>query len=116
MTPSERIDYLVNILAGNNAQTFADRTGIAKSKLSDLRHKSDGIKHATYYGRILAAYPQVNREWLYYGEGRPLTEYTIYDYAEENKRLWELVGTMRDTIKHQERMIEKLANKLANKS
>jgi len=115
MTPNERIDYLVDVLAGGNAQTFAEKTGIFKSKVSDLRHKTEGIRHATYYNRILSAYPQVNRAWLYYGEGKPLTEYTMADYAEENKSLWELVQTLRKTIEQQGRVIDRLTAKVPKK-
>ena len=72
MTPSERIDTLVKMLEGNNAKVFADKTNIPPSSLCRVRR---GIgKPETYFDRIVKAYPQVRKQWLYSGIGEPLKE------------------------------------------
>lgn len=70
MTPSERIDYLILALASDNAKLFADKCGIHPSSLSKLR--SGKFHLPKFTGRILAAYPQVNEEWLLSGVGDPI--------------------------------------------
>lgn len=72
MTPSERIDTLVKMLEGNNAKAFAEKTSIPTASLSRVR-KGIG-RPETYFGRILSAYPNVRKQWLYSGTGEPLKE------------------------------------------
>lgn len=72
MTPSERIDHLVRMLEGNNARVFAEKTNIPPSSLCRVRK---GIGNPeTYFNRILAAYPQVRKQWLFSATGEPLKE------------------------------------------
>ena len=69
MNECERLNYLIMVLAGNNAKTFAERTGIRTDSLSRARK---GINHpSSYFERVLSAYPDVSREWLYDGVGNP---------------------------------------------
>ena len=70
MTEAERIDHLVKVVAGNNARQFAETAGIRPESLS--RARSGKNRPSTYFERILAAYPDVSREWLYEGVGEPL--------------------------------------------
>lgn len=70
MTEAERIDHLVKVVAGNNARRFAEKTGIRPESLSRARNGRN--RPSTYFERILAAYPDVSREWLYEGVGDPL--------------------------------------------
>ena len=72
MKENERIDLLVKILEGDNARAFATKTGIPPSSLCRVR-KGQG-KPASYFGRILDAYPEVRKVWLYTGNGEPLKE------------------------------------------
>jgi len=72
MKENERIDLLVKILEGDNAKAFATKTGIPPSSLCRVR-KGQG-KPASYFGRILDAYPDVRKGWLYTGDGEPLKE------------------------------------------
>lgn len=72
MKENERIDLLVKILEGDNAKAFATKAGIPPSSLCRVR-KGQG-KPASYFGRILDAYPEVRKTWLYTGDGEPLKE------------------------------------------
>lgn len=70
MNESQRIDYLIKLLAGNNARVFANMTGIRTDSLSRIRNGKG--KPSLYFEKILAAYPEVERDWLYYGKGEAL--------------------------------------------
>lgn len=70
MEERERLDYLIRVLEGNNARVFAEKTGIRTDCLSRARK---GINRpSSYFERVLKAYPDVSREWLYDGVGAPL--------------------------------------------
>lgn len=70
MTDAQRIDYLIKLLAGNNARVFANVTGIRTDSLSRIRNGKG--KPSLYFEKILTAYPEVERDWLYYGKGEAL--------------------------------------------
>lgn len=70
MTDSERVDYLIRVLSGNNARNFALKAGIRPDSLSRIRNGKG--TPAFYFERILAAFPDVEREWLYTGTGEPI--------------------------------------------
>lgn len=105
MTESERIDLLVKLLEGNNAKAFCVRAGIPEASLSRVR-KGKG-NPPSYYDRILTAYPQVNKKWLYSGAGEPLMErrekseilMKIDSLEKEVRRLADLIEKMMDATK-----------------
>lgn len=70
MNESQRIDYLIKLLAGNNARVFASVSGIRTDSLSRARNGKG--RPSLYFEKILSAYPEVEREWLYYGTGEVL--------------------------------------------
>ena len=70
MNDQERIDYLILALTANNAKEFARRVGIGTPTLSRLRHGERQLRN--YHAKILAAFPQVNEDWLLRGEGEPI--------------------------------------------
>lgn len=71
MTESERIDYLIKVLAGGNAAEFAERIGTTRSIVSRIRSPKYPNRITRYVDAIIRAYPAVNREWLLTGEGYP---------------------------------------------
>lgn len=72
MNESERLDYLIKVLCGNNARDFASKAGIRPDSLSRVRNGKG--TPSFYFERILAAFPDVEREWLYTGIGAPMRE------------------------------------------
>jgi len=72
MNEHQRIDSLIKILEGDNAKAFATKTGIPESSLCRLR-KGKG-RPASYFDKVLSAYPVVRKRWLYFGTGEPLKE------------------------------------------
>ena len=89
MNPSERIDYLVRYLAGNNAREFAKVTGIDPATVSKLR--KGGNPHY-YFARIAKVYPDVNADWLESGEGVPFK--SIGERSEISDRLARIEATL----------------------
>lgn len=70
MEISERIDYLVRELCHDNGKVFAERLGIQESSVSKWRHGAREPRYATLE-KILSEYPEVRREWLIDGKGKP---------------------------------------------
>ena len=103
MNEQERIEYLILALASDNARHFSRQTGIHPSSLSKI--KSGKFHLQKFTGRILAAYPQVNEEWLLYGTGDPIkkkpdeSEITARLAALEEK-LDEIIGLMRKAVEN----------------
>lgn len=104
MNESERLDYLIRVLEGNNARVFAERAGIRTDCLSRARK---GINRpSSYFERVLKAYPDVSREWLYNGVGAPLVStmekseilLKLESIERELRRLTEIVGEMRNGL------------------
>lgn len=103
MTPFERISHLVYVLEGGNAKSFADNCGINPSVLSRVRH-GKGVPE-TYYVRILNAYPEVRREWLYSGKGETLKQ-------EQNRnKVLSRIGQLEKEVNRLSALIEKLIEK-----
>lgn len=69
MTEPERLDYLIKVLCGNNARNFALKAGIRPDSLSRVRNGKG--TPSFYFERILGAFPDVERDWLYSGIGEP---------------------------------------------
>lgn len=100
MKDYERIDYLVKVLAGNNARKFAQKTGIRPDSLSRARK---GINRpSSYFERILSAYPDVSRDWLFNGTGEPL-------YSDREKSE---VMTKLDALEKEVRRLAKMVQSL----
>lgn len=70
MNESERLTYLVDRLEGGSAIRFATKVGIDPASLSRARNGKG--RPSAYFARIIAAYPDVRRDWLYTGAGLPL--------------------------------------------
>lgn len=105
MEEIERIDYLINSLSGGNAKNFALKAGIRPDSLSRTRHGKGNP--SSYFERILGAFPDVRREWLYFGVGEPLSSKVersevlerLIDLEREVKKLSSLIEEMAKTVK-----------------
>ena len=109
MTSSERVDYLIKTLEGNNAKRFAYKTGINTSSLCHLRKGRAHI--ANYVDRICQGYPQINREWLTTGvgdSGIDIRQKTAQEYEREIGRLNETIRVLIKEIKQNQAIIRKL--------
>jgi hypothetical protein len=70
MSEIDRINYLIDTLAGGNARRFAEACEIRPDCLSRIRN-GKGVP-SFYFPRIMHGYPDVQKDWLYTGEGKPL--------------------------------------------
>ena len=100
MTESERVDYLIKVLSGNNARNFASKAGIRPDSLSRARNGRGNPSF--YFERILRAFPDVSREWLYTGIGEPVKD----DESEILRRLTSLEGDVRRLREMVELLVE----------
>ena len=100
MTESERLDYLIKVLSGNNARNFATRTGIRPDSLSRARNGKG--TPSFYFERILGAFPDVSREWLYEGTGEPLV--SMKEKGEVIKR----IESLEREVRRLARLVEKI--------
>ena len=100
MKDSERIDYLIKTLSGDNARVFADKCGIRTDTLSRARN---GLGRASYlYTKILENCPEVRREWLVDGEGDPFYE------DKEKGEILKKVEALEKEVKRLSRLVERL--------
>lgn len=101
MTESERIDYLIKVLCGNNARNFAARAGIRPDSLSRVRN---GIGTPSFYfERILGAFPDVERDWLYSGVGEP------FKTKREKGEILEKLDSLEKEVRALRELIERIA-------
>lgn len=109
MTESERIDYLIKLLEGNNAAAFARKVDISTPTLSRIR--SGELRLKSKVGKIMEVYPMIDRNWLETGEGYP------GDLSIQNvrKRLMavieqkdDIIASLTKEIELQQKVIEKL--------
>ncbi len=69
MTEAQRAQYLIDHCRGGSAVDFARSIGIDKTRMSKIVHGQ--LRLAGLYDAIIAAYPDVNPQWLRSGEGYP---------------------------------------------
>ena len=101
MTESERLDYLIKVLCGNNARDFAVKAGIRPDSLSRVRNGKG--TPSFYFERILAAFPDVERAWLYTGIGEPLK------WQREKGEILAKLDSLEKEVKRLNEMVERLA-------
>lgn len=101
MEENERLDYLIKVLSGNNARSFANKAGIRPDSLSRARNGKG--RPSYFFGRILEAFPQVEREWLYNGVGEPLKE------TKEKGEILERLESLEKEVRRLADLLERLA-------
>lgn len=86
MTESERIEFIIQVLESGNGVAFGKKIGVSASNVSKMRKGVIGFR--LNKEAILAAYPQIRREWLETGMGYPgdLTVDLVRQYYEEKIR------------------------------
>ena len=83
MTEAERIEFIIQVLESGNGSAFGKKIGVSPATASKMRKGQIGFR--LNKEGILAAYPQIRREWLETGEGYPgdLTVDIVRSYYEE---------------------------------
>lgn len=65
---SKRILQIRDYFCNGNNQLFADKVGFTMQYVSNLAHAKKNIS-ANFLDKILVAFPEINRQWLYFGDG-----------------------------------------------
>lgn len=106
MTESERIEFLIQVLESGNGSAFGEKIGVSRATVSKMRKGMVGFR--LNKEGILAAYPQIRREWLETGEGYPgdLTVDLVRAHYEEK------IAKADKVIDHLMRRIDELENRL----
>ena len=69
MPESARAQYLIDNCTGGSATDFARSIGVDKTRLSKIVHGQ--LRLSGLFDAIIAAYPDVNPQWLRTGIGYP---------------------------------------------
>lgn len=85
-TAAERVDYLIESLAFDNAKAFAKKVGVGESNISRWRNDKQGPSKRSLLS-ILRSYPEVREEWLMEGKGDPFTNMEVDPFESIQKRL-----------------------------
>lgn len=104
MTESERLDYLIKVLCGNDARDFALKAGIRPDILSRVRNGKGNPSF--YFERILGAFPQVSREWLYSGDGFPTVE------QKEKTEILAKIESLENEVRQLRELMEQIADRI----
>lgn len=70
---AKRVEKIRRILAENNNNVFAERVGITPQLASAIVSGNKGVGR-NVAEKILAAFPEVSRMWLYTGEGQMIEQ------------------------------------------
>jgi hypothetical protein len=68
----ERLNFLIERLAGGVQARFAERVGVPTGTIGDILGKKKSKPGFELTGKILQAYPEVSERWLITGEGEML--------------------------------------------
>lgn len=98
-TVEERLNELINLLEDGNQEKFSKRTKVDKSQVSLMLSGKIGLGMREY--KILAAYPELSRDWLH-GEdcfpGFLTVELTKKYYEERIKNNEETIRTLSEAL------------------
>lgn len=103
---------------GNNAE-FAERLGVSKQYSSGLCTAGERITERTLE-KILTTFPEVNRSWLYFGEGEmliaeaaPKPRRNIAEPSSKDSTSDAQVSLLRDIIREKDEKIAELTTDIA---
>lgn len=71
----QRVKYLAREVAGSETR-LAEKLGLPQRKLNGYLSEKSQKNLWEYLPAILATYPHISRDWLYFGEGEMLREQT----------------------------------------
>ncbi|GAB7495931.1 hypothetical protein [Bilophila wadsworthia] len=109
----ERILKLVESLEDNSQTAFAKKIGCQQSTFNGYMNEEGQRKiRLILLEDILKVYPQISREWLYFGEGTMLKEGKSEKEPSRSPRISELETTPNDRMFQLECKNEELTEKL----
>lgn len=107
MTPQEKLELLISLLDGGNANRFCERCGISPTSLSRARNGRGSASY--FFPRIIQCCPDVRPAWLLSDEGEPLFS------RQNNTELQAKIDTLIAEVRRLSECVEKLQEKLTKK-
>ena len=107
----QRILKLIELFENNSQTQFAKRLGIPQPTLFGYLNTNGQQKiRKTLLDKILVVYPQVNRDWLFFGEGEPLGGPQVLPAPcqDEKRRIAELEAELAEERRLNRRLTETL--------
>lgn len=97
----QRLLQLVELLAENSQSRFAKSVGLSQQTFNNYLNSEGQQKiRKTLLDTILSVYPQINRNWLYFGEGEMFTSENsgaqINTPADLQRRIAELEAELKE--------------------
>ncbi len=113
----QRLLQLVELLSENSQSRFAKSIGLSQQTFNNYLNPEGQQKiRKTLLDAILSVYPQINRNWLYFGEGDMLDSghnsmpIGQADPDEKDRRIAELEDELREERRLNRRLTERLLN------
>lgn len=109
----QRLLQLVELLAENSQSRFAKSVGLSQQTFNNYLNSEGQQKiRKTLLDTILSVYPQINRNWLYFGEGEMFTSENsgaqMNTPADLQRRIAELEAELKEERRLNRRLTEQL--------
>lgn len=109
----QRLLQLVEFLTDNSQSRFAKSVGLSQQTFNNYLN-SDGQQkiRKTLLDTILSVYPQINRNWLYFGEGEMFasenSDAQMNTPVDLQRRIVELEAELKEERRLNRRLLERL--------
>lgn len=110
----QRLLKLVELLANNSQAKFAKSVGLSQQTFNNYLNPEGQQKiRNALLDKVLTIYPEVNREWLFFGEGEPLGGKRTVPAAlscqeEKDRRIAELEAELAEERRLNRRLTQRL--------
>lgn len=110
ITAQDRLSLLIDELCNGRQITFAEKTGISRGMISLIMNGKERLTDI-HIGKICAAFPLVNMDWLKNGYGNPgdiSVPFVRARLDEELRKKEEEIKFLKEQLDLSQRMLEKL--------
>lgn len=107
----QRLLQLIELLENNSQTRFAKHIGLSQQTCNNyLKFEGQHKIRKALLDKILTVYPQVNRDWLFFGEGEPLggSQVLPTPCQDEKRRIAELEAELAEERRLNRRLTERL--------
>lgn len=117
----QRLLQLVELLAENSQSRFAKSIGLSQQTFNNYLNSEGQQKiRKTLLDTILSVYPQINRNWLYFGEGEMFTSKNsgaqMNTPADLQRRIVELEAELKEERRLNRRLTERVLAVIGDKA
>lgn len=113
----QRLLQLVELLAENSQSRFAKSVGLSQQTFNNYLNSEGQQKiRKTLLDTILSVYPQINRNWLYFGEGEMFASENSGAQMNTPADLQRRIAELEAELKEERRLNRDLTRRLLNSS